>query len=111
VTDELEEMGKDLARSFRKAMAEPGAFHRVMGDKMPNDRRLPCQDHVRLSCEDYLVAQRADIIAEGAVADLFNRNGHASWTVCPKCGVDDFVHVEGCDLAEEGADEDSGAES
>jgi hypothetical protein len=104
---ELKRMGKDLARSFRKAMAEPGAFHRVMGDKMPDDRRLPCQDHPVLSREDYLLAQRADTLTDGGVREMFNRNGHASWTCCPVCGFDDFIHSEGCELAEEGSDEDA----
>jgi hypothetical protein len=27
-----------------------------------------------------------------------NEMGHANWTVCPLCHVDDFVHVEGCRL-------------
>lgn len=25
-------------------------------------------------------------------------NGYTNLTVCPRCKVDDFVHVEGCEL-------------
>lgn len=27
-----------------------------------------------------------------------NANGYCGHTVCPECGIDDFVHVEGCEL-------------
>jgi len=30
---------------------------------------------------------------------ILNENGHASWTGCPHCRVDDFTHVEGCPVA------------
>jgi len=48
---------------------------------------------------DYMILQKADIASGGRVGGVLSRNGHASWTVCPRCRVDDFVHVEGCPLA------------
>lgn len=51
-----------------------------------------------VSKEDYKVLQQADIILNGKVAKVLNENGHASWTVCQNCGVDDFTHVENCPL-------------
>ena len=51
-----------------------------------------------LSAEDYKIMQQADIVLDGAVAGVLNRNGRANWTVCPECSVDDFTHVEGCSL-------------
>ena len=51
-----------------------------------------------LSHEDYDTLQKIDIENAGALAQIFNRNGLARWTVCPLCHVDDFIHVEGCKL-------------
>lgn len=52
---------------------------------------------------DYLELQRMDIATEGSLGDILNRNGHASWTGCPRCHVDDFTHVDGCSLLPTGA--------
>ncbi|MCK5609673.1 hypothetical protein KAR91_47810 [Candidatus Pacearchaeota archaeon] len=30
--------------------------------------------------------------------EILNKNGCPNLTVCPKCHVDDFCHVEGCSL-------------
>jgi len=54
-----------------------------------------------VSEEDYKVLQQADIILDGKVARVLNKNGHAFWTVCPKCRVDDFTHIENCPLIDE----------
>ncbi len=51
-----------------------------------------------LNDKDYDILQRMDIDNAGALAQVLNRNGMARWTVCPKCHVDDFTHVEGCTL-------------
>ena len=53
-------------------------------------------DNQRVSEEEYKVLQQADIVFDGKIAQILNKNGHASWTVCPKCFVDDFMHVTGC---------------
>ena len=53
-----------------------------------------------LNADDYLVLQLADILADGAVVGVLNKNGCANWTVCPVCHVDDFSHVDGCRLSE-----------
>lgn len=34
-----------------------------------------------------------------------NEMGHANWTVCPVCRVDDFVHVDGCRIQVAGEEE------
>ena len=52
-----------------------------------------------LNEDDYLLLQAADFALAGEVAGVLNRNGCANWTVCPNCFVDDFMHVEGCELA------------
>lgn len=51
-----------------------------------------------LNDKDYDILQRMDIDNAGALAQVLNRNGMARWTVCPKCHVDDFTHVEKCAL-------------
>ena len=54
-----------------------------------------------LSLDDYKILQEADILMDGLVAKVLNRNGRANWTVCPECCVDDFTHVEGCAIADD----------
>lgn len=51
-----------------------------------------------LSPEDFQVLQDADVISNGEVMRVLNENGAARFTVCPKCRIDDFTHVEGCEL-------------
>lgn len=51
-----------------------------------------------LSVDHYLVLECADISSNGDVSKVLNANGMCSWTVCPKCGSDDFTHVEGCEV-------------
>lgn len=45
----------------------------------------------RLNAADYLVLFAADLKLNGAVARVLNKNGAANWTVCPSCGVDDWL--------------------
>lgn len=48
----------------------------------------------------YVALCKQDRTEEGdALVHWLNRNGFANLTVCPVCHVDDFVHVEGCRLA------------
>lgn len=65
-----------------------------------------------LNPADYAALQHLDLRLDGAIAKLLNRNGCANWTVCPHCSVDDFTHVEGCDLIPpmQEVEEDEGAE-
>lgn len=48
--------------------------------------------------EIYLILEEADIESGGEVAEFLNGSGKASLTCCPLCGVDDFIHVQGCKL-------------
>jgi hypothetical protein len=52
----------------------------------------------RLSEQDFATLNAADILSEGRVASVLNANGLCAWTVCPECHVDDFIHVEDCEL-------------
>lgn len=55
-----------------------------------------------LSIEEsiYIALERLDIIIPGyVVSRSLNNRGHASLTGCPVCMVDDFVHVENCELS------------
>jgi hypothetical protein len=54
-----------------------------------------------LKPEDYKVLYKADLVSDGAVAQLLNHNGACNWTVCPECKIDDFVHSAGCNLRKE----------
>jgi hypothetical protein len=51
-----------------------------------------------LSIEDYKILEAADVASGFELCGLLNRNGCANWTVCPLCHVDDFTHVETCEL-------------
>lgn len=51
-----------------------------------------------LSVGDYVALQDCNSESGDILCELLNRNGAANWTVCPKCHVDDFTHVEGCEL-------------
>ncbi len=53
-----------------------------------------------LTPAEYTVLETADILLNGAVARVLNANGKANWTVCPVCRVDDFTHVEDCELGD-----------
>lgn len=52
--------------------------------------------------DDYLFLQKLDVEADGKLAGVLSRNGAASLTVCPRCRIDDFTHVEGCPLGQAG---------
>jgi hypothetical protein len=49
-----------------------------------------------LSKEDYQILEAADTKSDGAVARVLNENGCADFTICPECGVEDFIHIEEC---------------
>jgi hypothetical protein len=53
--------------------------------------------------QDYVLLRDLNLSTKGELAVVLNRNGAANLTVCPRCRVDDFVHVEGCQLAFIGA--------
>lgn len=50
-----------------------------------------------ISEEIYMVLEEMDIDTAGSVAQYLNTIS-PSLTVCPKCHVDDFVHVESCEF-------------
>lgn len=47
----------------------------------------------------YLSLEACDIINAYEVSRILNGKGYANLTVCPCCHVDDFVHVESCELS------------
>ena len=50
--------------------------------------------------EIYLALESLDIINPGyPVSKFFFGCGYANLTVCPCCRVDDFVHIESCELS------------
>jgi len=51
-----------------------------------------------LSNEDYTKLYVADFVLAGALGPVLSRNGASHMTVCPLCRVDDFQHVEGCEM-------------
>jgi len=48
--------------------------------------------------QDYKILQVLNEMSSDKLMGILNSYGAANLTVCPKCGVDDFTHVEGCDL-------------
>lgn len=67
------------------------------------ENRVPIQAELRycpthVSEADYKAFEAIDLATDN-LADLLSRNGHASWTVCPACHLDDFTHFEGCRMA------------
>lgn len=46
----------------------------------------------------YKVLEELDIDEHFEVSKFLNSKGYANLTVCPKCRIDDFIHVEGCPL-------------
>lgn len=53
--------------------------------------------------KDYLLLQKVDVEFSGGFSAILNRGEAANLTVCPRCHVDDFVHVEGCEFYVTGA--------
>jgi hypothetical protein len=47
--------------------------------------------------EIYLVLEEMDIESGGGVAEYLN-SINPNLTVCPKCRVDDFTHIESCEF-------------
>jgi hypothetical protein len=58
---------------------------------------------IAISEDDYLILQRlADdehLPRSERLVALLYRNRAAHWTICPRCGVSDFEHAVGCELA------------
>ncbi|HEY6435306.1 MAG TPA: hypothetical protein VIY47_01835 [Ignavibacteriaceae bacterium] len=50
-----------------------------------------------MRAEDYKIVQQAEIICNYKLTRMFNEHS-PNMTVCPHCHVDDFTHMEGCDL-------------
>ena len=48
----------------------------------------------------YVSLAQADLQEDGRVADWLNANGFCNLTCCPRCHVDDFIHVEGCQMGD-----------
>lgn len=46
----------------------------------------------------YKALENLDIEEHYAVSAFLNSNGYPNLTVCPRCKVDDFVHVEDCEF-------------
>ncbi len=49
---------------------------------------------------DYKIAYQADLLSDYEIGKILN-NYAPNLTVCPRCHVDDFTHVEGCDLIDQ----------
>jgi hypothetical protein len=54
-----------------------------------------------LNKSDYKVLEKADLVFDGDIAGVLNKNGCSNWTICPECHLDDFTHVENCPLDDE----------
>lgn len=59
---------------------------------------FPPNPSAEIPREVYRFLQATDLISDGYMAKVLNDHGLCNWTVCPLCKVDDFVHVEGCEL-------------
>ncbi len=51
---------------------------------------------------DYAELQRLDLESRGMLCSILSLHGGEHLTICPKCGMDHFVHDDGCPLAMEG---------
>jgi len=55
--------------------------------------------------DDFLELQRLDLESRGVLCSLLSLHGGEHLTVCPRCGLDHFVHEDDCPLAlQEGAE-------
>lgn len=52
-----------------------------------------------LNDRDYAILEFLDVMLSGELRRILNRYGAARLTGCPKCLVDDFIHIEGCPLS------------
>ncbi len=48
--------------------------------------------------EIFLILEELDIESMYEVSNYLNSNGLSKLTICPKCHIDDFTHVKGCEL-------------
>jgi len=55
--------------------------------------------------EDYMFLQKLNKQTDNKLCDVLNRNGGCNITVCPHCSVDDFMHIEKCELIDEDKEE------
>lgn len=55
--------------------------------------------HFTIEENIYISLEACDIINMYEVSKSLNSKGYANLTVCPCCHVDDFVHVESCELS------------
>lgn len=51
-----------------------------------------------LSEREYLVLARLNDLSDDRLAEVLGARGGDNLTVCPLCRIDDFTHVEGCEL-------------
>lgn len=65
-----------------------------MENKNKSSKELTIEEEV------YLTLESLDNINTGyQVSRFLNGKGYANLTVCPCCRVDDFVHIENCELS------------
>lgn len=61
---------------------------------------MPYDKKVKLTVpEKVYIALEALSASVPNLHTYLNESGYAALTVCPHCMVDDFVHVEGCQLS------------
>ena len=97
VLNNLDEMAQSLNYASRRKVLRQ-AEQLIVAQEQEIDR---LKDYPRLTEQEYIWLQIWDIESNGQLATMLNRGGRASWTVCPRCCVDDFTHVEGCGLIPE----------
>jgi len=51
-----------------------------------------------LTMEDFIELNVQEKNMDSKLSGYLSENGKASFTVCPECGANDFVHVEGCSI-------------
>lgn len=54
-----------------------------------------------LTTDQYKVLSAANTMLDDTLRHTLNKEGFCNWTVCPVCGVDEFVHSSGCSLMKE----------
>ena len=78
-------------------------------NEMKKDRDNPNRLHINENEKDwdnpivekiYASLAQADLQEDGQIAAWLNANGFCNLTCCPRCHVDDFTHVEGCQMGD-----------
>lgn len=67
-------------------------FNEIVIDNEPDVDETPINELI------YKALEKLDIMRDYQVSGYLNGNGMSGLTVCPKCYVDDFTHVAGCDF-------------